>query len=144
MKGLEFEEMTNGSWYTIIGCGGDLNQWKECYQGLLKERGIGALDISKFKSFTGKDINDYYNLKGYKRFEEDLNFLAFPLDGLNVGALTMLKIRMGDKWFGDIVSNNSSSVIPAEKNGKIFIRLHSNQNCILKINPNARRNSRWK
>ena len=28
-----FETMEKGSWYTITGCGGDLDEWKAGYEG---------------------------------------------------------------------------------------------------------------
>ena len=33
------------------------------------------------------------------------HFLAFPLDGLNVNKLAILKLQLGDRWFDDIVDN---------------------------------------
>ena len=35
-----FSEAYKGSYYTIIGCAGDLNEWATGYRELLGERGI--------------------------------------------------------------------------------------------------------
>ena len=99
-----FETMEKGSWYTITGCGGDLNEWKNGYQDLLIRENIGM--IQQWVEFTGADMNAHYGLTGCNAYPSDLHFLAFPLDGLNVGKLAMFKLRMEDRWFDDIVANN--------------------------------------
>lgn len=100
----KFDEMYNGSYYTITGAGGDLEEWKSGYQDLLNKEGIGT--ITDWRSFTGEEMNNYYGLYGDNAYPEDLNFLAFPLDGLDIGKLAMFKIAMQDRWFDDIVDNN--------------------------------------
>lgn len=100
-----FETMEKGSWYTITGCGGDLDEWKAGYEGLLKREGIGH--IKEWAEFTGKDMNVHYGLTGDNAYPDDLHFLAFPLDGLNTPKLAMFKMRMDDRWFDDIVANNA-------------------------------------
>ena len=94
----------NGSYYTIIGAGGDLQEWKDGYQELLNKEGIGT--IKEWITFTGSDMNTKYNLTGDNAYPNDLTFLAFPLDGLEIGKLAIFKIRMQDRWFDDIVDNN--------------------------------------
>lgn len=96
----------NGSYYTIIGAGGNLDEWKNGYQELLNKEGIGT--IKEWITFTGADMNNKYQLKGDNAYPNDLTFLAFPLDGLNIGKLAMFKLRMEDRWFDDIVDNNKS------------------------------------
>lgn len=96
----------NGSYYTIIGAGGDLQEWKNGYQELLNKENIGT--IKEWITFTGSDMNTKYNLTGDNAYPNDLTFLAFPLDGLNIGKLAMFKLRMEDRWFDDIVDNNKS------------------------------------
>lgn len=93
----------DGSYYTIIGCGGDLQEWKDGYQKLLDEQNIGT--ITKWIEFKGKDMNEELQLNGQDKYRDDLQFLAFSLDGLNVGKLAMFKLQMGDRWFDDIVDN---------------------------------------
>ena len=94
----------SGSWYTITGCGGDLNEWENGYSELLKEQGIGT--GVEWHRFTGHDYNKAFNLTGDNRYPDDLMFLCFPLDGMDVGRLVIFKIRMGDRWFDDIVDND--------------------------------------
>ena len=67
--------------------------------------GIGV--PKKFNTWTGKEMNDEYKLTGDNRYRNDLNFLAFSLDGLNIGKLAIFKLHMGDRWFDDIVDNNA-------------------------------------
>lgn len=103
MKNKILEEAYNGSYYTIIGCGGDLQEWKDGYQDLLNKAGIGT--ITKWVEFTGKDMNEEFQLEGEDRYKNDLYFLAFNLDGLDIYKLAMFKIKMQDRWFDDIVDN---------------------------------------
>lgn len=99
-----FEKAYKGSWYTITGCGGDIEEWKKGYTDILEQRGIGT--IKEFHTFTGKEYNDEFGLTGNNRYPDDLTFLTFPLDGLNIGKLAPLKLMMEDRWFDDIVSND--------------------------------------
>lgn len=90
----------DGSYYTITGAGGDLQEWIDGYNGMLKEQGIGQ--PKEWFQCKGKDINREYSLT---RFPDDLTFLLFPLDGLDAPKLAVFKIRMEDRWFDDIVDN---------------------------------------
>ena len=101
----DFDRMYEGSWYTISGCGGDIKEWKDGYQDLLDKEGIGK--ITEWAEFTGAEMNAKYHLTGKNAYPSNFHFLAFPLDGLDVGKLAMFKIRMADRWFDDIVSNNA-------------------------------------
>ena len=101
----KLKEAYAGSYYTITGAGGDLQEWKDGYASMMREQGIGT--ITKWIDFTGKDMNDEFNLTGDNRYPDDLRFLAFPLTGLNVGKLAIFKLRMRDRWFDDIVDNNA-------------------------------------
>ena len=105
IKNETLRKAYEGSYYTITGAGGDLQDWKDCYAKMLKEQGIGT--ITEWVAFSGKDMNDEFNLTGRNRYQEDLHFLAFPLDGLDIFRLAMFKIRMSDRWFDDIVDNNA-------------------------------------
>lgn len=96
----------DGSYYTIVGAGGDINEWKQGYQDLLDKEGIGK--IKEWIEFTGDDMNKEFQLTGDNAYEPDLHFLAFSLDGLNLSKLAIFKIRMQDRWFNDIVDNNAS------------------------------------
>lgn len=105
MSNVCFDMLEKGSWYTITGCGGDLQEWKDGYQDLLNQEGIGT--IQQWVEFTGADMNRYYKLTGTNAYPQGIHFLAFPLDGLDVGKLSMFKLRMEDRWFDDIVANNA-------------------------------------
>lgn len=101
---IDFNKFYKGSYYTVTGCGGDINEWKDGYAEMFKSQGIGI--IKEFEVFKGKDMNDFYKLEGNNKYPDDLTFLAFPLDGLNVPKLAIFRIQMNDKWFDDIVDNN--------------------------------------
>lgn len=103
IKNEILKEAYNGSYYTITGAGGNLDEWKNGYQDLLNKEEIGT--ITKWVEFTGKDVNDEFELTGDNRFQDDLHFLAFNLDNLNIGKLAMFKIKMQDRWFDDIIDN---------------------------------------
>ena len=71
----KFNEMYEGSYYTITGAGGDLNEWVKGYEDLLSEAEIGT--PIEWYSFTGKQMNEHYSLSGSKAYPLDLNFLSF-------------------------------------------------------------------
>ena len=100
----DLDKAYNGSYYTITGCGGDLQEWKDGYQELLNKEGIGT--IKEWITFKGSDMNNKYHLTGHNAYPEDLTFLAFSLDGLEIGKLSLFKLKMQDRWFDDIVDNN--------------------------------------
>lgn len=99
-----FEAAYEGSYYTIIGCAGDLNEWIAGYRELLGDRGIGKPE--QFTTFKGKDMNEVYGLTGSNAYTDNLTFLMFPLDGLVVPKLAIFRLQAQDKWFDDIVDNN--------------------------------------
>ena len=98
-----FRELYTGSCYTITGAGGDLKDWINGYTDMLTEHGIGR--PKNWITFSGRDVNIVYSLDGKNVFADDMVFLAFPLDGLDVGKLAMFKMREGDRWFNDIIDN---------------------------------------
>lgn len=101
----DLDELYINWWYTITGAGGNSEEWFKGYNNLLKKEGIGQ--IKSMLRFTGKDMNERYNLLGDNRYPDDLTFLAFDTDSLNISKLAMFKIQMNDRWFTDIVDNNS-------------------------------------
>lgn len=102
---VSFEEMYNGWYYTITGAGGSLEEWVQGYNEMLDEQGIGTPEY--WVTFKGADMNQYYGLTGDNRYIDGLNFLAFPLNGLNTSRLAMFKLKMADRWFNDICDNNA-------------------------------------
>ena len=99
-----FQMAYEGSYYTITGCGGDLKDWKDGYEQLLAEKKIGK--PRAWYDFTGADMNAEYGLTGNNAYPDDLRFLCFPLDGLDIGRLIVFKLIAADRWFDDIVDNN--------------------------------------
>lgn len=106
IEDVNLDELYQGSAYTITGAGGELKEWFDGYQDILNEKQIG--NISKWYVFSGKDLNRKYNLTGDNRYQSNITFIAFPLTGLDIGKLAMLKLQMGDRWFDDIVDNDLS------------------------------------
>ena len=102
---VDFEKLDAGSWYTISGVGGDEHEWKNGYQDMLTQAGIGT--IKEWVEFSGAAMNSHYGLTDTNAYPDDLHFLAFPLDGLDVGKLAIFKLQMQDRWFDDIVANNA-------------------------------------
>lgn len=101
-----FEKAYKGCYYTIEGCGGDINVWKTEYAKMLKDEGIGNIEDSDWTEFNGNDMNAFYKLVGNVKYPNNFTFLAFPIINLNTGKLAMFKLSQGDRWFNDIVDNN--------------------------------------
>lgn len=112
MDQKDFEKMYNGSYYTITGAGGNLDEWKAGYEEWLKEENIGK--PQEWLTFKGHEMNDYCGLTGDNQYQEDLTFLAFPLDGLDINKLAIFKLKHGDRWFDDIVNNAKARENPEE------------------------------
>lgn len=108
----ELKQAQDGSWYTILGAGGDLAYWVKGYEHGMAERGIGA--PTAWYRTTGGDVNTYaLQAKGPIRpedlFQNDLQILMFPLDGIGAGGkLPIFKVTMEDRWFDDIIANMRS------------------------------------
>lgn len=96
-----------GSWYTIRGAGGDLAEWVTGITELWEKEGVGT--PAAFYRTTGATVNAYAGgpdvVAEDDRFKDDLTILLIPLDGLDVGRLAILRLRMGDAWFDDVVAN---------------------------------------
>jgi len=100
----QVKELAKTSAYTITGAGGDLDKWTTGYTKLLNEQGIRT--PKNWFTFCGEQMNAAFELAGDCRFKSDITFLAFTLDGLNIGKLAIFKMRMEDRWFDDIVDNS--------------------------------------
>lgn len=105
LKATDLDRAYTGSFYTISGCGGDLNEWTKGVTEVLEERGIGT--PVEWYSTTGAEINAYAATKGTVTdpFPGDLTMLMFPYTGLHTGMLAIFKLVAGDRWFDDIVDN---------------------------------------
>lgn len=109
-KLTDLGEAAEGSYYTILGTGGDLDEWVEGYEKLLADEGIGkpiqwyqttgaAINKHKVRAFGGGRLHENDG------FQDDLAALLFPLDGLDVGKLAIFKLQMRDRWFDDVIDN---------------------------------------
>lgn len=96
-----FPEMKENPWYTISGCGGDIEDWKSGYQKFLDEEGAGT--IKEWVKFYGKDLNAYCGLTGDTAYPALYKYLAFPTEGLDLAALNVIKKGRGDKWFSEVL-----------------------------------------
>lgn len=93
-----------GSYYTILGAGGELSEWVEGYEKLMAEQEIGK--PAEWFQTTGAAINEFAQpTRDRDRFPDDLTVLLFPIDGLNVGKLALFKVGMQDRWFDDVIDN---------------------------------------
>ena len=103
------EQAYAGSYYTILGAGGDIQDWVDGYTAELEKQKIGA--PREWFVATGEAINHFassggaHELAPNNEFQPDLTALLFPLEGLDVGKLAMFKLQMQDRWFDDIVDN---------------------------------------
>lgn len=90
-----------GSYYFIAGTGGDLQEWVNGYNGLMRENEIG--EPVEWLQVTGAVINLFaLDKKGKVRPEDQ-----FP-DDLAVGRLAIFKLQMQDRWFDDVIDNMRS------------------------------------
>lgn len=96
-----------GSYYTVLGAGGDLEEWFDGYEAMMTQQGIGT--PGKWLITTGEEVNWFMYGQGEVSdddlFRDDLTILMFPLEGLNVGKLASFRLGMGDRWFDDVVDN---------------------------------------
>ena len=99
----DLDQAYKGAWYTVAGAGGDLREWVDGMTNLLEKEGIGR--PAEWYVSKGTDVNRKFKLKGENRFQADLVFLFFPLDGMKVERLSTFKIRMHDHWFNDLIDN---------------------------------------
>lgn len=102
-----FEKLYNNSAFTFEGLGfDDFDELKDQINECLEEENIGTVKSENFFTYSGKDMNDYYHLTGTNRYPDNLTFVSFLLDGLDIGKLAMFKLRIGARWYDDIVDNN--------------------------------------
>ena len=105
----DLQKARNESWYCIAGAGGEETEWVDGYTALLEEQGIGR-PAAWFRT-NGGTVNAmagaYHGgvIVDRDQFPGDLTLLLFPLDGLHLGKLAMFKLRMGDRWYDDVVAN---------------------------------------
>lgn len=114
----DIQQAYDGWYYTILGAGGDLDEWMEGLDEILdKEEGIGK--VKQWYHTTGKVLNDKWNLREDYRFKDDLSILMFDYTGMNVGKLAIFKLRAGDRWFTDIIDNSVRVSYPDEDESEV-------------------------
>ena len=101
----KLRELENASAFTIEGAGGDLNEWCVGLNEMLAKENIGQ--VKEFYTFSGQLMNETYGLTGSNAYQNDLIFLCFMLDDLDIGKLAMFKMKFGARWLDDIVDNNA-------------------------------------
>lgn len=101
----QFELAYNGAFYTITGVEGK-EEYVEGYNNLIHDEGLQPVT---WYEFTGKDMNEQYQLRGDNVYQPDLQFLAFDYDKADAPKLAIVKLRMQDRWFNDIVDNNAKN-----------------------------------
>lgn len=100
----DLQQAYDGSYYTIAGAGGPLQDWVDGLTKLMKDEGIGT--PTAWYTTTGRAVNEYAQPRSERdAFKDDLTFLMFPLDGLATGKLAIFKLQMQDRWFDDVVDN---------------------------------------
>ena len=100
-----FQQFYDGSYCTMIGAG-STDGHKDWFDGInkaLKEDKVGQ--IKTLYVFRGREMNEFFDLEGDNRYKDDLTFICFPLDGLDIGRLTMFKLKSEMRWFDDICDN---------------------------------------
>lgn len=109
LTAADLHEAQAGSFYTIAGAGGPLGAYVLAVEGFLADEGVGK--PQEWFCTSGHEVNEYARLtkRGEifekDKFRPDLPLLLFPLDGLDVGRLAYIRIKMGDRWFDDLVEN---------------------------------------
>lgn len=109
LTAANLSEAEAGSYYTIRGAGGPLGEYIAAVEGVLEREEIGK--PQEWFTTKGYEVNEYARLTRHgeivpeDKFQSELVFLMFPLDGLHIGKLAILRLRMGDTWFDDMVQN---------------------------------------
>lgn len=109
-----FDELYDSSAFTVLGAGGELEEWMNAINEMLKSEEIGH--VEEFYTFKGSQMNEKYHLTGNNAYNNDLTFLAFKLKGLNINKLAIFKLNFGARWFDDIVDNNAHRELPDSVN----------------------------
>jgi hypothetical protein len=94
------DEFFNTSAFTFEGIDITNKQSNKELEKALRENGYTEDDILAYH-YSGKDMNEKYNLTGDNRYPDDLTFLTIP-KFYN----PMFKMLAGARWFDDIVTNN--------------------------------------
>lgn len=100
----KFKEFYSNSDLTISGMIPDEAQ---LYVDYLKEHTGIREDVAGY-IYTGKAMNDHYNLSGDNRYPDDIHFLTIPNVAFeSIMAIAIPRLQVGGRWFSDIVDNNA-------------------------------------
>ena len=101
----KFEEFYKGSALTVIGMIPDEAQ---LYVDYMDEQGCKVDNTKQGFTFEAKAMNEYYKLKGNKKYPDDINIMVIPLDAFNDGGkLALVRLTFSGRWFDDVVDNNA-------------------------------------
>lgn len=95
-----FKSLYDGSAMTVTGL---LMEELQLYLEHFKKT-CGLIENCTIYHFTGETYNNYFNLSGKNKYNNELNFISIPLKYLKncMGARNMIR------WFDDIVNNDLS------------------------------------
>jgi hypothetical protein len=104
----DLQQARDGSFYTILGVGGDQSEWTAGYEGWMAEAEIGKpvrWYVTSGAAVNAQRCREIGFVRESDCFPDDLTILLFPLDGLEIGRLAIMKLRLGDRWFDDVLDN---------------------------------------
>lgn len=98
----------NGSWFTILGAGGDLSEWVTGITDAMAERDLGR--PVRWYQTNGAVVNEYATQKKGPIVDDDrlpggTVVLMFPLEGLPISRMAIFRIQYDARWFDDVISN---------------------------------------
>ena len=100
----KFESFYNNSDLTISGM---IPEEAQLYVDYFKDH-TGVKEDATSYIYSGKAVNDYYNLSGDNRYPDDLHFFTIPNESFeSIAAITIPRFQVGGRWFDDIVDNNA-------------------------------------
>lgn len=95
-----FSEFYNTSAFTFEGLDMSDKGNMRALEKLCRSTGYTEKDFVIY-TFTGKDMNEFFNLTDSNAYPDDLTFAVVP----NYHN-PMVKLQTGARWFDDIVDNN--------------------------------------
>lgn len=105
--GEKFDEFYKNWDLTFIGI---IEEEWELYVNFLEDftEIIDVEPYNKVYIYTGKLMNDYYNLNGNNAYPDDL--IIMTIDNRifkDLNAICLPRFQIGGRWFTDIVDNNT-------------------------------------
>lgn len=100
----DLDKLYKGSYSTILGAGGPIEEWIDGISDWMKENDLG--EMSDIYVFKGSDVNKKYGLSGKNQFKNDLVILAWSNNKINMSKYAVKRLSMGIRWFDDIIDNS--------------------------------------